>query len=145
MVHCARIVMEKSKQFVINLRDQKTQTAEYRWTVDDDFFRAVEATEVQRGRVEVVLTVQLRSEAFELKFHLKGELTLPCDRCLADMQQPIEAESELRVRLGEAYDDDGELVTVSRADGTLDVAWHLYEFIALEIPLRHVHADGQCE
>ena len=41
--------MEKSMQFVINLRDQKADVAEYGWTLDDAFFQAIEATEVQRG------------------------------------------------------------------------------------------------
>ena len=144
MVHCAQFVMEKSKQFVINLRDQKTDTAEYQWTVTDDFFQALEATEVQRGQVEVKLTVHRTSGAYELTFRLSGYLVLPCDRCLGDMQQPIETEQTLKARLGDGYDDDGELVTVPYADGTLDTAWHLYEMIALQIPLRHVHADGEC-
>ena len=133
--------MERSKQFVINLRDQKADKAEYGWTVDDDFFRQVGATEVQRGLVEVTLTVRRTSGAFELTFGLKGHVVLPCDHCMEDMQQPIEAERTLKVKLGDQYDDDGELVTVAYADGTLDVAWHLYEMIALEIPLRHVHAE----
>ncbi|MBQ8050555.1 MAG: DUF177 domain-containing protein [Bacteroidaceae bacterium] len=133
--------MERSKQFVINLRDQKADKAEYGWTVDDDFFRQVGATEVQRGLVEVTLTVRRTSGAFELTFGLKGHVVLPCDHCMEDMQQPIEAEQTLKVKLGDQYDDDGELVTVAYADGTLDVAWHLYEMIALEIPLRHVHAE----
>ena len=133
--------MEKSKQFVINLIDQKASEAEYQWVVNDDFFKAVEATEVQRGHVEVRLTVHRSSGVFELDFHLAGVLILPCDCCLEDMEQTIEADRRLKVKLGEEYDDDGEMVTVPYSEGKLDVAWHIYEFIALEIPLRHVHAE----
>ena len=133
--------MEKQSQFVINLRDQKAPVADYQWTLDDEFFTAVGATEVQRGHVEVRLSIHRMSVAFELTFSFSGAVTLPCDHCLADMQQPIQAERTLRAKLGDEYDDDGELVTVPYTEGTLDVAWLMYEFIALEIPLRHVHAE----
>ena len=28
--------------------------------------------------------------------------------------------------------------------GTLNIAWFMYEFIALAIPMKHTHALGQC-
>ena len=137
--------MEKNAQFVINLRDQKADVAEYQWMVDDEFFKTVGATDIQRGTVDVNLSVRRTSGAYELTFRFKGTLSLPCDRCLEDMQQPVEAERTLKMKLGEEYDDDGELVTVPYGDGNrVSVAWNLYEFIALEVPLRHVHPDGEC-
>ena len=137
--------MEKNTQFVINLRDQKADVAEYQWMVDDEFFKTVGATDIQRGTVDVNLSVRRTSGAYELAFRFKGTLSLPCDRCLEDMQQPVEAERTLKMKLGEEYDDDGELVTVPYGDGNrVSVAWNLYEFIALEVPLRHVHPDGEC-
>ena len=144
MVHSALASMEKHTQFVIDLKGQATETKDYRWTLDDEFFRQVEATEVQRGEVEVQLTVRRTSGAYQLAFQLKGFLVLPCDRCLEDMEQPIETEETLKVKLGDDYDDDGELVTIPYADGKIDLSWHLYEFVVLQIPLRHVHADGEC-
>ena len=41
-------------------------------------------------------------------------------------------------------DDDGEMVTVPYDEGVIDLAWHIYEMAALEIPIRHVHPEGQC-
>ena len=35
-------------------------------------------------------------------------------------------------------------MTVAEDEGILDVAWYLYEFIALAIPIKHVHAPGKC-
>lgn len=69
---------------------------------------------------------------------------MPCDRCLDDMEQAIDTESVLMVKLGDDYADEGELVIVPFEDGTLNVAWHIYEFIALEIPIKHVHEPGKC-
>ena len=145
MVHYALISMENNTKYVINLRDQSCSVAEYQWTLDDLFFSSLEQTSVQHGQIDVRLGVHKTSGAYELIFHFDGAITLPCDRCLADMHQDIHTERCLRVKLGDEYDDDGELVTVPYNDGTLDLSWHMFEFIALEIPLRHVHADGECE
>ena len=137
--------MENKSQYVINLRDQKTDLANYQWELDDKFFNAVEGTAVQKGQVSAMLTVQRTAGAFELRFRLKGVLTLPCDRCLEDMEQPIETEETIKAKLGDEYDDDGELVTVPYTEGVLDVSWLMYEFIALQIPMRHVHAECEGE
>ena len=33
---------------------------------------------------------------------------------------------------------------VPEEDGYINIAWFLYEFIALNIPMKHVHAPGKC-
>jgi len=137
--------MDKLSQFVINLREQATDVESYQWHLDDDFFAAVQGPEIQHGDVDAALQVRRTSGAYELTFRFQGQLSLICDRCLESMLQPVEGEQTLKAKLGGEYDDDGELVTVPYEDGTLNVAWNLYEFIALEIPLRHVHPDGECE
>ena len=138
--------MEKNTLFVINLKDQKVDVTEYQWVVDDSFFQTMEASDIQHGKVDVSLSVRRTSGAFALTFRFKGMLKLPCDRCMEDMELPIEAERCLKMKLGDEYDDDGELVTIPYGEGNaVSMAWHIYEFIALEMPLRHVHPDGKCK
>ena len=36
------------------------------------------------------------------------------------------------------------MVVIPESDGELNIAWFLYEFIALTIPLKHVHQAGKC-
>lgn len=116
----------------------------HHWVLTDDFFSAVHGPEIERGRVDVVLRVKRTSEAFDLDFQFEGEVEAECDRCLETMNLPIHGECSLRAKLGEEDDDDGELITVAESSGVLDLSWHLYEMIALEIPIRHVHPDGEC-
>jgi uncharacterized metal-binding protein YceD (DUF177 family) len=81
---------------------------------------------------------------FELHFLTKGFVTVSCDRCLDDMEQPIEADNVLTVKLGDAYSDDDDTVTIDENEGILDLSWFIYEFIMLAIPIKHVHAPGKC-
>ena len=36
------------------------------------------------------------------------------------------------------------MIIVPESDGSVNVAWYIYEFIALAIPIKHVHAPGKC-
>ena len=60
------------------------------------------------------------------------------------MDQSIETDNRLVVKFWEDYSEDDDLVTVAENEGILDVSWFIYEFIALNIPIKHVHAPGKC-
>ncbi len=60
------------------------------------------------------------------------------------MKLPIDTHNSVVVRLGEEYDDDGDLITIPQDDGFVDVAGLILEFITLAIPIRHVHKPEEC-
>lgn len=137
--------MDKLNEYKIDLKGMQTEVGTYTLLADDDFFTAVQGPEIQHGHVSVTLTVHATSGAFELDFHLEGSVQVICDRCLEEMTQPIAADCLLKVKFGEEYLDEGDdLITIPEDDGTIDLSWHVYEFIALQIPIRHVHPDGEC-
>ena len=43
-----------------------------------------------------------------------------------------------------ACTDDDEPVIIPEEEGAINLAWFLYEFIALAVPMKHVHAPGKC-
>jgi uncharacterized metal-binding protein YceD (DUF177 family) len=137
--------MWKLDGYKVDLKGMQSDTVSYRWQADNDFFSAVQGPEIKHGLLDVALRVKRTSGAYELEFQLKGEVEVTCDRCLEAMDQPIDAQCMLRVRMGDDYADDGDVVTVPERDGTINVAWNIYEFAALQIPLRHVHPDGECK
>ena len=81
---------------------------------------------------------------WELMLHTEGLVTIPCNLCMDDMEQLIAADNRLVVKLEEENNEDDELVIVDEDEGILDLSWYIYEFIALAIPIRHVHAPGKC-
>ena len=78
-------------------------------------------------------------------FQTEGVVIVQCDRCLDEMEQPISSEDKFTVKFGAKYDDENEsLIVIPEEEGTLNVAWFMYEFIALAIPMKHVHPSGKC-
>ncbi len=132
------------EQFIIDLKGRNAEEASYCWKVDDDFFSATEGSEIRHGSVDVSLSVlRIGADEYNLRFLYQGQVEVLCDRCMEPMPLPIDGESNIKVLLGQASNDDGERIT--SADGIVDLTWNLYEMIALEIPLRHVHKDGECK
>lgn len=136
--------MDVLDRYWIDLKNMRADIAEYQYVLDDAFFNAVEGTLVHNGHVNVALSVKKAIGAFELTFRIEGILQIPCDRCLDVMDQAIDTVSILRVKLGDDYADEGDLVVIPFDEGVLNVAWYMYEFIALEIPIKHVHGPGKC-
>ena len=101
--------------------------------------------EGKKGKVNVTLTVKRTSRAFELSFQTDGMVWVPCDRCLDDMELPISSSDKLMVKFGHEYAEEGDnLIVIPEEEGEINVAWFMYEFIALSIPMKHVHAPGKC-
>jgi uncharacterized metal-binding protein YceD (DUF177 family) len=61
------------------------------------------------------------------------------------MEQNITHKEKVLVKFGNKFSaEDDEIVIVPEAEGAINIAWFLYEFIILNIPIKHVHAPGLC-
>lgn len=129
----------------IDLKGLEEGVNHFEFDLDDTYFKAVDAPEVSQGSVHVSLDiVRTGNDFFTLDFHEAGAVMVSCDICLDQMEQPIETTQRLEVRFGTENSEEDDLVTVAEDEGILDVTWYLYEFIALAIPIKHVHAPGKC-
>ena len=129
----------------IDLKGMQTDSCTYEFVLDDSFFAGLEGSEIQRGDVHVSLSVKKTSRAFELDFQTDGIVRIPCDRCLDEMEQAVKSTDSLVVKFGAEYAEEADnLVIVPEDEGFINVAWFMYEFVALAIPMKHVHAPGEC-
>ena len=128
----------------IDLKGQKDAQCVYEYDLGDDFFEALDGSQLEHGALHVSVSIRKMTGFFELQFHTEGIVTVSCDRCLDDMEQPIDADNSLVVKLGDTYSDDDDAVTIDENEGMLDLSWFIYEFVMLAIPIKHVHAPGKC-
>ena len=123
----------------------QSDSVKYEFVLDNLYFAHIDGPEVQKGKVNVELTVKRTSRAFELSFQTDGVVWVPCDRCLDEMEQPVSSPDKLMVKFGHEYAEEGDnLIVIPEEEGEINVAWFMYEFIALAIPMKHVHAPGMC-
>ena len=137
--------MGKFEKYRIDLKGMKENHAHYDFLLDNAFFTAIDSPELQKGKVAVQVDVKKTAQAFELSFNSQGTVVVLCDRCLDEMDQEISSTDKIFVKFGAEYADEGDnLIIVPEDEGDINVAWIMYEYIALAIPMKHVHAPGKC-
>ena len=137
--------MAKFSLYNISLKNLSFGVHSYAYELDRKFFEAIDGDEVRKGNVSVSVTVKRTSSTFECNFDLKGVVQVPCTRCLDDMSQEVESQNRLIVKFGKEYSEESdEIVIIPEEEGEINIAWFLYEFVALSIPIKHVHPAGEC-
>ncbi len=138
------VIMYSLESFEVDLKDLKETETLREYSLDDQFFSALDNSQLDHGALHVSVSIRKMAGFFELLFHTEGTVTISCDRCLDDMEQPIQTDNRLMVKLGDAYNEEDDTITIDENEGILDLSWFIYEFIMLAIPIKHVHAPGKC-
>ena len=136
--------MNSLESLKIDLKGLKDEETSLEFTLDDTYFEALDGADVKKGSLHVSVSIRKATGFFEFNFHTDGEIVIPCDRCLDDMTLPVDTDNCLIVKLGSVYSEEDDVIVVPENEGILDMAWLIYEFVALVIPIRHVHAPGKC-
>jgi uncharacterized metal-binding protein YceD (DUF177 family) len=136
--------MSKFEQYNVILKDLNDEIQLFEYKLNDEYFKKIDSEEVRKGDVTAKVSVQKKQDLYELKFSLEGSILIPCDRCLDLMEQPIQYKEKLQVKFGDKFSEENEIVIVPESDGGINIAWFLYEFIVLNIPIKHVHPTGEC-
>ena len=144
MYHIIKAV-GKFSAYKIQLKSMPEGVHKFDFHLEKQFFLDMESTDVRDADLDVALTVTHRNGLYALDFEIKGEVTLICDRCLDELQWPIETTYNVSVKYGDQYNDDSdELLEIPETDNDLNVAYMIYDTVALNIPIKHVHPLGKC-
>lgn len=113
--------------------------------LENKFFADIDGDEVQRGKINVELVIKSTESMFDMSFQISGSVVVACDRCLDSMELSVASKNRLIVKFGEEYaEESDEIIIIPEAEGEINLAWFIYEFVALALPMKHVHAAGKC-
>ena len=112
----------------------------------DAFFEDFKNEEIKGGEVHFDITMERNERVTMLTFVFDGEVRTMCDRCLGDMTVKVSGEERLNVRFSDSETDDDEQVVILPVETSeLDLTPWMYEYVAVRMPLRHSHPDGECD
>lgn len=118
---------------------------EFEFDLDNKFFENIDGDEIRKGNLKADVSVIKTGSTHEFNFRIKGVVRIPCTRCLDEMEQEIDSENRLIVKFGpEYYEESDEVIIIPEEEGEINIAWFLYEFIVLNIPIKHYHEPGKC-
>ena len=137
--------------YVISLNGWAAGERNYRWHAGNEFFQKFDNAEILDAAVEVDARAVKSGHYIGVDLDIRGSVTVACDRCLEDLQLPVEAHPAFSVKFGEQAmaeeemrEGSREILLVSVADTELDMSQAIYDYVCLSLPMQRVHPDGEC-
>jgi len=112
----------------------------YDFEIDNAFFEGFEESEIREGDLAAFVEIDRKSTHFDVSVTIKGEVLLPCDRCLGDVKIGVETQNRFIVKPGEEWDgDDPDIMGLPGNGSEIDFSQHFYDFINLALPIQRKH------
>ena len=104
----------------------------FRFQAGLEFFQKFDNPEILDADVNAEVTVVKDGRnKVEADLHLKGTVSVPCDRCLDPVQISVEAHPS-------------ETLTPGAGEVDWDLSQEVYDYVCLSLPMQRVHPEGGC-
>ena len=131
--------------YVVQIEQLSLGQHKFNFEADKLIFERNGNDEVLDANFQIDLELYKTGNMMDMKFHYAGNVDLACDRCNDPVTLPIEDESKLVVKYGQAHHEDlDELVVLEDHEHEIDLEQYFYESLSLIIPFRHVHEEKDC-
>jgi len=137
--------MDSYDQYRIPINSITAAQQGYDFVIGKEFFFKFADSEIQDVNIRLNVKIQKVSMSYTLEFYLKGTVNVQCDRCLDYFDLPVEFESSLFIKMGDKNSDLSDIddtLILSHNETEIDLVPHIYEYIHLSVPIRHVHPDN---
>lgn len=136
--------MGKFTEFRLPLKSLAVGEHEFDFSLGKEFFANMECDDIKDAAIKACVDVIHKNDIYKIHMAVTGEVTLLCDRCLDELQWPIDAAYDVSVKYGDDYGGTDELVVIPESDAYLNIAYMLKDTVMLAIPMKHVHPMGKC-
>jgi uncharacterized metal-binding protein YceD (DUF177 family) len=135
--------MKALKEYVIPFVGLKEGVHDYSYDIDEKFFDSFDYSEIEQGKVHAEVSMERKERMLVFEFAINGHVIIPCDRCLEDMEYPVNKNERLIVKFGHDYmEESEEIYVIPETDSHIDISTFIYEYIMLSFPLKRVHPDS---
>jgi uncharacterized metal-binding protein YceD (DUF177 family) len=132
-----KVIVKDLIQYDIDIFGLPNKTHEYEFESGDAFFQELEQELIESGSFRAKLSLNKSETMIIVDFVIDGNVNLICDRSLEIFAEPI----NLKDRLIYKYGDHNEVLTdeievIRQGTAKLSLAAHVFEFIALSLPMK---------
>lgn len=130
------------KDFIIPFKGLRLGDHTYDWDLDKKFFEEAENPEILACNLHVELLLEKKERMLELNFRIAGTLTVPCDRCLAPLDLPVNIDESYYIKIGlERMEESEEVIIIPETDYQIDLAPLIFDYVSLAVPIKKVHDE----
>ncbi len=122
---------------------------EFDFRLDGSFFESYESDMISDADLDVKATVTKGSGHMSMLLEVDGNVTVKCDRCLADLVIPVSIESPFTIVFSsyseDADEESDEVIMLDGGASEIDLSQMIYDYVNLALPLKKVHEEGECD
>ncbi|GHN03158.1 DNA-binding protein [Cytophagales bacterium WSM2-2] len=129
-----------AKDYSVNVLGLSKSVHQFDFQLSEDFFKKYGQEVVANGNFEARVSLDKRETFIEADFTVKGSAHLVCDRSLDEFDFPVSIHKKVVFKYGEVPQEvSDEIVIITPDQDKLDLGQLMYEFIALQIPMKKLH------
>tara|TARA_Y100000385_G_scaffold101964_1_gene105410 strand:+ start:58 stop:576 length:519 start_codon:yes stop_codon:yes gene_type:complete len=136
--------MRDDSNFLIPFTGLKIGTHQFNFEVDDLFFEERDYSILKKGELCIDVTLEKKETMMIVFFFIKGQVSMPCNRCTENVEHNINTEYKLIYTFGDEDLGDDGIVVLPSSSFELNISQQLYEFITISVPSRVVHDEREC-
>ena len=139
-----------NENFIIPLNGLTAGKNEFFIHAGKEFFDSFENEEIFDADLQIRILVEKSGRYIGVDCDIEGDLTVECDRCLDELELPVDVEIMLSVKYGdeessdEPQEGEREVLFVPEDSAELDMKQIIYDYVCLSLPMQRVHEDGEC-
>lgn len=132
--------MKALTQYDIDIYGLKEKQYVYDFESRSEFFEELEQELIENGHFKTHLTLDKSATMLILNFHIVGNVELVCDRSLETFEEPLDIQERLILKYGDHNEQLSDEIELIRQDTVrINVASHIFEYIALALPMKKLH------
>lgn len=136
---------------VIDIKSLALGTHSQEFKIGKDFFESFGGGDVVDAILDVKVDVTKSSGWIKVDCNMTGEVVVECDRCLAELRLPVDISAPFTVKFSSVSMEDedveygDDVIVLGPSEGELDMSQTIYDYVLTNIPLKKVHAEGECD
>lgn len=132
--------MNALREYTIKIANLEEKVYTHSFKADNSFFKAFEQDLIEKGDFETNLSIEKTGSMLRLKFKIVGSVGLTCDRSLEEFDEYFDLDEQLIIKFGDHYEElSDEIILLPKDQAEFNIAQHLYDYIALTIPIKKLH------
>lgn len=132
--------MKALTQYDIDIYGLKEKQYAYDFESRSELFEELEQELIENGHFKTHLTLDKSATMLILNFHIVGNVELVCDRSLEIFEEPLDIQERLILKYGDHNEQLSDEIELIRQDTVrINVASHIFEYIALALPMKKLH------
>ncbi len=143
--------MKEQSLYSINFGGLSIGEHRFDLELNDSFFNSFGEVEIKKGNCKVDILLKKHSYFLEMDVKIIGTVVVECDRCLEELQTPVDFSSLLIVKFSSEINDpqfeidveEEDIIWINTNDVSIDLTQYIFDSVSLGLPISRIHQTDE--